>query len=72
MVLATFASTLQTEERLQCVEELGPRIDVTLCFQLNLDSVYSMMMVVSMIGGIVESVRWQRTFHIVILTHHLE
>ena len=42
-----------------------------MCFQMNLDSVCSIMMTITVFGG-VENVYSQHTFDIVLLLHHLE
>ena len=50
----------------------GRKNDVMPCFQTNNDSVYSIMMIASVLGGIVKNVGCQRAFVIVTLDHHQE
>ena len=50
-------------------EELGCGNDVPSCFQKNLTSIYSIMMILSEFG---DDPRYQRAFNIIILAHHLE
>ena len=53
-------------------DEPGRRNSVTSCFQQNFDSVYSIMIIASVLGGIVKNVHCQFAFDIVILAHTLE
>ena len=42
------------------------------CFQTNLDSAYSIMVIAFVFGAILENARFQRALNIAILAHHLE
>ena len=48
------------------IDEFRRKNYVTSCFQTNLDSVYSIMMILSVLGDIVENTSCQRAFYIVI------
>ena len=42
------------------------------CFQMNLDSIYSIMIVASFFGGIAEIARFQNAYEVIILAHQLK
>ena len=55
-----------------CKDESGRRSLMMLCFQINLDSAYSIKVIASVFGGNVDNARCQRAINIVILVNPLE
>ena len=74
MVLAAVDATSQTVVPLMVCSTTnqGRKNDVTLFFQINIDSVYSIIKVASVFNDIVANAHCQFVFYFLILLHHLK